>query len=129
MDERERPQERPQVAELRAALLDEASPWISTAKVRSWERAADMAGGHCPERAVVGAMLSPACYIPDAFPAALFIAWRHAGDVTAGVVANALCGGDNCHRGTVVGALLAAVSPIPEPLLAGLRSGGKLAAL
>lgn len=115
------------VAELRAALLDEASPWISTAKVRSWERAVEMAGGHCPERAVVGAMLSPACYIPDAFPAALFLAWRHAGDVTAGVVANALCGGDNCHRGTVVGALLAAVAPIPEPLLAGLRSGGKLA--
>lgn len=110
-------------AELRAALLDEASAWISGAKLRAWERAIEAAGGPCPDRAVIGGMLSPACYIPDAFPAALFLAWRHAGDVTAGAVANALCGGDSCHRGIVVGSLLAAVSPIPDRLLEGLPAG------
>jgi hypothetical protein len=72
-------------------------------------------------------MLSPACYIEDAFPAALFLAWRHAGDFAAGVRANALCGGDNCHRGVVVGSLLAAGSSIPRPLVAGLRAGATIA--
>ena len=115
------------VDDLRAALLDEASDWISAAKVRKWERACAAAGGSCPDRAVIGGMLSPACYIPDAFPAALFLAWRYAGDVTAGVVVNARCGGDNCHRGAIVGALLAAVSPIPGRLLEGLRIGDKIA--
>jgi ADP-ribosyl-[dinitrogen reductase] hydrolase len=115
------------VAELREALLDEASDWISAAKVRAWQEACDRAGGDCPERGVVGRMLSPACYIPDAFPAALFLAWRHAGDVAAGLVANARCGGDNCHRGAVTGALLGAVATIPGPFLEGLREGTKLA--
>jgi ADP-ribosylglycohydrolase len=71
-------------------------------------------------------MLSPACYIPDAFPAALFIAWRHATDFAAGVRANALCGGDNCHRGVVVGGLLGAALPIPHRLLAGLSARATL---
>ena len=64
-------------------------------------------------------MLS-ACYIPDAFPAALFLAFRHAGDFAGGVISNALCGGDNCHRAAVVGSLLGATAPIPPGLLAGL---------
>jgi ADP-ribosyl-[dinitrogen reductase] hydrolase len=114
-------------ADLRAVILEEASDWISVAKVREWEaRAASAAGSACPERAVVGGVLSPACYIPDAFPAALYLAWRHAGDVTAGVVANARVGGDNCHRGAVVGSLIGASSPIPHRLLAGLRFATKL---
>jgi ADP-ribosyl-[dinitrogen reductase] hydrolase len=114
-------------AELREALLEEAPDWISAAKVRAWQRACDEAGGGCPERAVVGGMLSPACYIPDAFPAALFLAWRHAGDIAGGARANALCGGDNCHRGAVVGAVLGAAAPIPAAWLTALRANDTLA--
>ena len=58
-------------------------------------------------------------------PAALYLAWRHHGDFAAGILANALCGGDNCHRGAVVGALLGAANPIPRPLLEGLRARAK----
>jgi ADP-ribosylglycohydrolase len=54
--------------------------------------------------------VSPACYIDDAFPASLYLAWRYAGDFEAGVVANTNVGGENCHRGAVVGALLGAAS-------------------
>jgi len=75
---------------------------------------------------VVGRVLSPACYIPDAFPAALFLAWRHAGDFAAGVCANAQVGGDNCHRGVVVGSLLGASAPIPHRFLEGLRLGARV---
>jgi ADP-ribosylglycohydrolase len=100
--------------ELRGAILAEGSDWISAAKLRQWERHSD--------RKVVGGILSPACYIPDAFPAALFLAWRHAGDFAEGVCANARVGGDSCHRGAVVGSLLGASTPIPERFVEGLRA-------
>jgi ADP-ribosyl-[dinitrogen reductase] hydrolase len=78
---------------------------------------------------VIGRVLSPACYIPDAFPAALFLAWRHAADFRAGVCSNAQVGGDNCHRGAVVGSLLASAAGIPADLLEGLTVTPRLAEL
>jgi ADP-ribosyl-[dinitrogen reductase] hydrolase len=104
--------------DLRGTILEEGSAWISAAKLKRWERE--------PDHAVVGGLLSSACYIPDAFPAALFLAWRHAGDIAAGVAANARVGGDNCHRGAVVGSLLGASSSIPHDLLDGLAVRGKV---
>ncbi len=104
--------------DLRETILDEGRDWISAAKVRAWEQ-------H-PDHAVVGGMLSSACYIPDAFPAALFLAWRHAGDFAGGVCSNARVGGDNCHRGAVVGSLLGASTEIPQGLLEGLLARGRV---
>jgi ADP-ribosylglycohydrolase len=104
--------------DLRTTILEEGADWISAAKVRRWERE--------PDHVVVGGLLSSACYIPDAFPAALFLAWRHAGDVAGGVAANARVGGDNCHRGAVVGSLLAAAAAIPDRLVDGLASRDKV---
>lgn len=99
---------------LREAILEHGRDWISAAKLSAWEGLSD--------RQLVGGKLSSACYIDEAFPAALALAHRHAGNFTAGVVANARCGGDNSHRGAVVGSLLAASAPIPAPMLAGLQS-------
>jgi ADP-ribosylglycohydrolase len=104
--------------DLRTAILEHSNGWISAAKIRDWDR-------H-PDDVVIGRLLSPACYITEAFPAALFLAWRHAGDFAAGVCANAQVGGDNCHRGTVVGGLLGAACPIPHRFLAGLRLGARV---
>jgi ADP-ribosyl-[dinitrogen reductase] hydrolase len=104
--------------DLRGTILREGSDWISEAKVRRWERE--------PDHVVVGGLLSSACYIPDAFPAALYLAWRHAGDLAGGVAANARVGGDNCHRGAVVGSLLGASSSIPHGLLEGLTARGRI---
>jgi ADP-ribosylglycohydrolase len=104
--------------DLRETILDEGRDWISAAKVRAWEQ-------H-PDHAVVGGMLSSACYIPDAFPAALFLAWRYAGDFAGGVCSNARVGGDNCHRGAVVGSLLGASAEIPRGLLEGLLAHGRV---
>jgi ADP-ribosyl-[dinitrogen reductase] hydrolase len=100
-------------AALREAILEHGRDWISAAKLSAWERLSD--------RQLVGGTLSSACYIDDAFPAALALAWRHAGNFVAGVVANARCGGDNCHRGGVVGSLLAAGEAIPTRWLTGLE--------
>ena len=96
-------------ASLQEAILDEASQWISKAKINRW---ADR-----PDRVVVGGILSSACYIPDAFPAALFLSYRHAHKAANGICSNAQCGGDSCHRGSVIGSLLAASSPLPEVLI------------
>jgi ADP-ribosylglycohydrolase len=104
--------------DLRTAIVEHANGWISAAKIREWDR-------H-PDDVVVGRILSPACYIQDAFPAALFLAWRHAGDFAAGVCANAQVGGDNCHRGTVVGSLLGAFTTIPRRWVEGLRAASRL---
>ncbi len=101
------------VAAVREAILEHGRDWISASKLAAWSTLSD--------RELVGGKLSSACYIDDAFPAALALAWRHAGDFTAGIVANALCGGDNCHRASVVGSLLACSAPIPQSLLSGTR--------
>lgn len=96
-----------------ASAMPALSGWgISSGKLDGWSRLED--------REVVGAMLSPACYIRDAFPASLFLFWKYQEDFLGGVVANARCGGDNAHRGAVVGSLLGAVQAISADLLDGL---------
>jgi ADP-ribosyl-[dinitrogen reductase] hydrolase len=102
---------------LREAILTHGSDWVSLAKLTAWEKLSD--------RQLVGGTLSSACYIDEAFPAALALAWRHAGDFPAGVVANARCGGDNCHRGAVVGSLAATAGGIPAEWLNGLQSSAR----
>ena len=94
---------------MKEAILDEASQWISRANIARWT--------DCPDRVVVGGILSSACYIPDAFPAALFLSYRHADKPANGICSNAQCGGDSCHRGSIIGSLLAASAPLPEILI------------
>ena len=79
-----------------------------------------------PDRTVVGRHLSPACYLPESFQASLYLAWRYTQDFSGGILANAHCGGDNCHRGAVVGALLGAANGVPEKWLSGLEALPKL---
>ena len=98
---------------LEEALFEEASDYISRRKVEAWSKKSD--------EAVIGEILSPACYIKDAFPAALYLAWKYARDFSGGIIANANLGGDNCHRGAVVGSLLGASCKVPLKWRAGLR--------
>lgn len=85
---------------LRAAIFQHGSDWLSERTARHWSRE--------PDDLVIGQRVSPACYIAEAFPAALYLAWKYADDFEAGLIANTNLGGDNCHRGAVVGALLGA---------------------
>ncbi|WAR27302.1 hypothetical protein MAR_013006 [Mya arenaria] len=52
--------------------------------------------------------LGSACYIEGAMSSMLYLAYQYADDFQAGVLANANCGGENCHRGAALGALLGA---------------------
>jgi len=104
---------------LRAALEREATEWISPREMAEWARD--------PDEKVIGQRFSPACYIKDAFPAALYLAWKYHDDFSAGIIANANVGGDNCHRGAVVGALLGAAHGVPERWRNGLLAHARLA--
>jgi ADP-ribosylglycohydrolase len=88
------------------AIQREAGDWISSKKATRWHDR--------PDEEVIGSKFSPACYIDQAFPASLYLALKYHEDFSAGVIANAMVGGDNCHRGVVVGALLAAANGV-EP--------------
>jgi ADP-ribosyl-[dinitrogen reductase] hydrolase len=93
---------------LHAAIRREAGDWLSGTKADSWRGQAD--------EHVIGSRFSPACYIAEAMPAALYLAWKYHDDFAAGITANAMVGGDNCHRGAVTGSLLGAACGVPPNL-------------
>ena len=94
-------------APVRGSIEKFGNGWIGRKKLETWSAR--------PDEEVVGGILSPACYLEDSFPAALFLAWKYAGDLEAALVANTNLGGDNCHRGIVVGALVGAGgASVPE---------------
>ncbi|MEN8661017.1 MAG: ADP-ribosylglycohydrolase family protein [Lentimonas sp.] len=99
---------------LREAIEAHGEFWCRPGQFDTWSRFED--------RVVVGRHLTPACYLPDSFTAALYIAWKYHDDFSAGVIANARCGGDNAHRGAVVGSLLAAANEVPDRWLRPLKS-------
>ncbi len=89
---------------LREAIFAHGSDWLSESTARKWLKE--------PDEVVIGRRVSPACYLADAFPASLYLAWKYDEDFEAGIIANTNVGGDNCHRGAVVGALLGAAAGV-----------------
>jgi ADP-ribosylglycohydrolase len=100
-------------ASLREGIETLGTNWVSKRKFEAWSS--------LPDETVIGQHLSPACYIRDAFPAALYLSWKYADRFDDAVIANAHCGGDNCHRGAVVGALVGAAAGVDARWTAGLR--------
>lgn len=97
---------------LREAIQLDAGDWISGTKAEKWTIQ--------PDEHVIGQRFSPACYIAESMPASLYLAWKYHDDFDAGIIANARVGGDNCHRGAVVGSLLAAANGISPRWIEGL---------
>ena len=94
---------------VREAIFIHGTTWFSKRKAQEWSKD--------PDTVVVGRRVSPACYIAEAFPASLYLAWKYAEDFEAGVIANTNLGGDNCHRGVVIGSLIGCavgVSRMPQ---------------
>lgn len=78
---------------------------------------------------IIGGLLSPACYIDQSFPSVLYLAARYHDDFESAIIANTNVGGDNCHRGAVLGAILGAalgVSAIPKRWINGLTEHAQL---
>lgn len=92
---------------VRDAIRAEGGDWLSAADIEAWLEEDD--------NYVVGERFSAACYVEDAMPSSLYLVWKYADDFSAGIIANTMAGGDNCHRGAVVGSLLAAANGgVPE---------------
>ncbi|MEM6821043.1 MAG: ADP-ribosylglycohydrolase family protein [Verrucomicrobiota bacterium] len=98
---------------LDALLQKHANAFVSLKRFEKWS--------HRPDREVIGRVMSPACYIEDSFPASLYLAWKYQGDFDAGIRANAMVGGDNCHRGVVVGSILGLINGVSAVWLDGLK--------
>ncbi|MGK0184914.1 MAG: ADP-ribosyl-[dinitrogen reductase] hydrolase [Verrucomicrobiales bacterium] len=77
---------------------------------------------------VVGRHLSTACYVEDAVPAVIYLALKYSHRPERAVIANTNLGGDNVHRGGILGALLGAQNGNkgwPQHWLSGIvRSSG-----
>lgn len=97
---------------VREAIQREAGDWISGTKAEGWMIQ--------PDTHVIGQRFSPACYIAESMPASLYMVWKYHDEFDAGIIANAMVGGDNCHRGAVVGSLLGAANGVSEEWLGDL---------
>jgi len=67
--------------------------------------------------------------LPSSYPSLIHFAGKYASDFERGLLANANTGGENVHRGLVLGALLGAEageSGIPEHLKLGLKDHAAL---
>ena len=76
-----------------------------------------------PDDEVVGRRLSTACYVEDALPAVIYLAWKYAHDPEQGLIVNTHLGGDNAHRGALLGAFFGAeggVAVFPKRWATGL---------
>ncbi len=90
---------------LRDAATDAGTLLQATARrSRRLDLAALVAKGR-DDRDIVGRVFSSACYISDAWPAVLYLAYKYRDHPRAGLLANANVGGDNVHRGAVLGVL------------------------
>jgi ADP-ribosylglycohydrolase len=78
-----------------------------------------------PDARVVGGHLSPACYVEDAVSAVIYLAYKYADDPATALMVNTHLGGDNAHRGAILGALVGAANGIdgfPREWVTGLRT-------
>jgi ADP-ribosyl-[dinitrogen reductase] hydrolase len=106
---------------IREAIFTHGTDWFSRRKAAEWSKD--------PDSVVIGRRVSPACYIAEAFPASLYLAWKYADNFEAGVIANANLGGDNCHRGAVLASLIGVgvgVSQMPPRYVDGIDDAARL---
>lgn len=57
----------------------------------------------CNDFDVVGNRFSTACYISESWPSLLYLSWKYNDQPSEGLIANTNLGGDNVHRGIVLG--------------------------
>jgi ADP-ribosylglycohydrolase len=58
------------------------------------------------DRDIVGKRFSTACYITGSWPSVLYLAYKYHDNLKQALLANANLGGDNVHRGAVLGTIL-----------------------
>jgi ADP-ribosylglycohydrolase len=82
------------------ALLIEASKGVANFDL------AGLVARNLPDHQVVGHLFSRACYISDSWPIVLYFAYKYHDDPWQALLVNTNLGGDNVHRGAVLGTIL-----------------------
>jgi len=81
----------------------------------------------CSDNDVVGGMFSSACYITDSWPCTLYLAYKYCDTQESGLLANTNLGGDNVHRGSILGTLLGlSRGETIDDLFTNLRHNGEI---
>jgi ADP-ribosylglycohydrolase len=62
------------------------------------------------DRHVVGRLFSTACYISGSWPSVLYLAYKYAAEPKQALLVNTSLGGDNVHRGAVLGVILGLIN-------------------
>ncbi|HEY5674883.1 MAG TPA: ADP-ribosylglycohydrolase family protein [Malonomonas sp.] len=62
------------------------------------------------DRHVVGSLFSTACYISGSWPSVLYLAYKYAAEPKQALLVNTNLGGDNVHRGAVLGVILGLIN-------------------
>jgi len=78
-----------------------------------------------PDEMTVGERFKTACYVQGSIPSVLYLAYKYSEDPEEGLIANANLGGDNAHRGAILGALFGVANGInafPERWTHGLKN-------
>ncbi len=79
------------------------------------------------EAEVLKKIFSTACFAEHGLPMLIYLAWHNRFDFRKALLANVNAGGDNVHRGMILGMLLgAAADDIPEELVSGLSDDTEL---
>lgn len=64
------------------------------------------------DMSVVGGIFSSACYISGSWPSVLYLAYKYASEPKQSLLANTNLGGDNVHRGSVLGVILGLINAV-----------------
>lgn len=62
------------------------------------------------DRHVIGSLFSTACYISGSWPSVLYLAYKYAAEPKQALLVNTNLGGDNVHRGAVLGVILGLIN-------------------
>ena len=82
------------------------------------------------DAAIVGGRYSLACYISDSWPSVCYLAAKYHAAPHKALVVNTNLGGENAHRGSVLGTLVGAASgEVPGELYGQLAHGQELDSL
>ena len=85
-------------------------PFVQAAAVISGTRLSKLLDSNVADNHVVGRTYSLACYITDSWPSVCFLAAKYNDDVQRALLCNTNLGGENAHRGSVLGTLVGLAS-------------------
>ena len=85
-------------------------PFVQAAEVISGTRLSKLLDSDVADNHVVGRTYSLACYITDSWPSVCFLAAKYHNDVQRALLTNTNLGGENAHRGAVLGTLVGLAS-------------------